>query len=108
MLIHNARSYWADKRTRVAAAHRLQDSAKNGPLVAVRMNLLTRKTLGGIETNLDSNVMKSDGSPIRSLYAAGEVAGFGREASRLQAHLEKKKRYMTPLALFLSLCRVVC
>lgn len=76
MLIHNGRSYWPDKLSRVAKPHRLQDRAY-GPLIAVRMNLLTRKTLGGIETNLDSNVMRADGKPFPGLYAAGETAGFG-------------------------------
>jgi predicted oxidoreductase len=76
MLINNARTYWPDKRSRVAPPHRLLDKA-HGPLIAVRMNLLTRKTLGGIETNLDSNVMKADGSKFPGLYAAGEAAGFG-------------------------------
>lgn len=76
MLINNARTYWPDKRSRVAAPHRLLDPA-HGPLIAVRMNLLTRKTLGGIETNLKSNVMRSDGTPFPGLYAAGEAAGFG-------------------------------
>ncbi|RYP92052.1 hypothetical protein DL770_001830 [Monosporascus sp. CRB-9-2] len=77
MLIHNARSYWPDKLSRVAPPHRLLDVAKHGPLIAVRMNLLTRKTLGGIETNLSSNVMKPGGEPFPGLYAAGEAAGFG-------------------------------
>jgi predicted oxidoreductase len=77
MLVHNARTYWPDKRSRVAPPHRLLDVAKHGPLIAVRMNLLTRKTLGGIETNLDSNAMRADGTPFPGLYAAGEAAGFG-------------------------------
>lgn len=76
MLINNARTYWPDKRSRIAQPHRLLDKA-HGPLIAVRMNLLTRKTLGGIETNLSSNVMRADGTPFPGLYAAGEVAGFG-------------------------------
>ncbi|KAL2125688.1 hypothetical protein VTJ04DRAFT_2053 [Mycothermus thermophilus] len=77
MLVHSARNYWPDKRARVAVPHRLLDTAKHGPLIAVRLNLLTRKTLGGIETNLDSNVMRADGTPFPGLYAAGEAAGFG-------------------------------
>ncbi|KAK4185414.1 FAD binding domain-containing protein [Podospora australis] len=77
MLIHSARNYWPDKRSRVAPPHKLLDTKKHGPLIAVRMNLLTRKTLGGIETNLQSKVMKADGSVFKGLYAAGEVAGFG-------------------------------
>ncbi|KAM4055830.1 FAD binding domain-containing protein [Hirsutella rhossiliensis] len=76
MLIHNGRSYWPDKISRVAKPHRLLDKA-HAPLIAVRMNLLTRKTLGGIETNLSSNVIRADGKPFPGLYAAGETAGFG-------------------------------
>ncbi|KAG5983907.1 hypothetical protein E4U55_006819 [Claviceps digitariae] len=76
MLINNGRSYWPDKISRVAKPHRLLDKSK-GPLIAVRLNLLTRKTLGGIETNLQSNVMRADGTVFPGLYAAGEVAGFG-------------------------------
>ncbi|KAI1847541.1 hypothetical protein JX266_006393 [Neoarthrinium moseri] len=76
MLIHNARNYWPDKRGRVAPPHKLLDPS-HGPLIAVRMNILTRKTLGGLETNLQSNVMRADGSPFPGLYAAGEAAGFG-------------------------------
>lgn len=76
MLINNARTYWPDKRSRVAPPHRLLDKA-HGPLIAVRMNIITRKTLGGIETNLDSNVMRADGTAFPGLYAAGEAAGFG-------------------------------
>lgn len=77
MLINSARTYWPDKRSRIAPPHKLLDKKKSGPLIAVRMNLLTRKTLGGIETNLKSQVMKADGSVFKGLYAAGEVAGFG-------------------------------
>ncbi|KAI0512730.1 FAD binding domain-containing protein [Xylaria bambusicola] len=76
MLIRNGRNYWPDSRSRIAPLHRLLDK-KYGPLIAVRMNLLTRKTLGGLETNLQSNVMKADGTTFDGLYAAGEAAGFG-------------------------------
>ncbi|KAI1760377.1 FAD binding domain-containing protein [Hypoxylon sp. FL1150] len=76
MLIRNGRNYWPDSRSRVAPPHQLLDP-KYGPLIAVRMNLLTRKTLGGLETNLESNVMKADGETFPGLYAAGEAAGFG-------------------------------
>ena len=48
-----------------------------GPLIAVRLNILTRKTLGGLETDLDGRCLKADGTPFEGLYAAGEVAGFG-------------------------------
>lgn len=77
MLINSARTYWPDKRSRVAPPHKLMDTKNHGPLIAVRMNLLTRKTLGGIETNLNSQVMKTDGNVFEGLYAAGEAAGFG-------------------------------
>lgn len=76
MAIGNARNYIGDKITRVAKPHRILDP-KHGPLIAVRLNILTRKTLGGIETNLDAQVMRGDGSVFTGLYAAGEVAGFG-------------------------------
>ncbi|WOC12069.1 FAD-binding dehydrogenase [Gordonia sp. MP11Mi] len=76
MAIHNARKYLGDKVVRVAKPHRLLDPA-HGPLIAVRLNILTRKTLGGLETNLDSQVMRPDGVAFDGLYAAGEVAGFG-------------------------------
>jgi predicted oxidoreductase len=76
MAVRNARAYLPDKIARVAKPHRLLDPAQ-GPLIAVRLNLLTRKTLGGLETNLDSQVVRPDGSVFDGLYAAGEVAGFG-------------------------------
>ncbi|MDT0310067.1 FAD-binding dehydrogenase [Streptomyces sp. DSM 44917] len=76
MAIRNARSYLADRITRVAKPHRLLDPA-HGPLIAVRLHLLTRKTLGGLETTLDSQVVRPDGEVFDGLYAAGEVAGFG-------------------------------
>jgi predicted oxidoreductase len=74
--IRNARAYLGDKLTRVVAPHRLLDPAA-GPLIAVRLSILTRKTLGGLQTDLDSRVIDAAGEPIPGLYAAGEVAGFG-------------------------------
>ncbi|MFC9994250.1 FAD-binding dehydrogenase [Nocardia sp. NPDC127526] len=76
MAIGNARRYVGDKLGRVATPHKILDPA-HGPLIAVRLNILTRKTLGGLQTNLDSQVMRPDGTPFPGLYAAGEVAGFG-------------------------------
>ncbi|MGD9485129.1 FAD-binding dehydrogenase [Streptomyces sp. TRM70308] len=76
MSVRNARAYWPDRLTRVARPHRLLDPA-HGPLIAVRLHVLTRKTLGGLETTLDSQVVRPDGTPFDGLYAAGEVAGFG-------------------------------
>ncbi|AYF74468.1 FAD-binding dehydrogenase [Nocardia yunnanensis] len=75
MAINNARRFLGDK-VRVASPHRILDPA-HGPLIAVRLNILTRKTLGGLQTNLDSQVIRADGTPFPGLYAAGEVAGFG-------------------------------
>ncbi|MEV5173967.1 FAD-binding dehydrogenase [Streptomyces flaveolus] len=74
--IRNARRYIGDRLGRVAAPHRLLDPAA-GPLIGVRMHVLTRKTLGGVQTDLDSRALGTDGTPIEGLYAAGEVAGFG-------------------------------
>lgn len=76
MAIHNARRYRGDKLVRVAKPHRVLDPA-NGPLIAVRLNILTRKTLGGLETDLDARVLGHDGQPMPGLYAVGEAAGFG-------------------------------
>ncbi len=74
--LRGARSYLGDKLIRVAKPHRLLDEDA-GPLIAVRLNILTRKTLGGLETDLSSRVLGADGQPVSGLYAAGEVAGFG-------------------------------
>jgi len=74
--IRAARGYWGDRLGRVVAPHRLTDP-KAGPLIAVKLHILTRKTLGGLETDLDSRVLKADGTPLDGLYAAGEAAGFG-------------------------------
>ncbi|MBA8837956.1 FAD-binding dehydrogenase [Ochrobactrum sp. RH2CCR150] len=76
MAIHNARAYIGDRLTRAVPLHALLDPA-NGPLIAVKLHILTRKTLGGLHTNLQSAVLGEDGEPIPGLYAAGEAAGFG-------------------------------
>jgi predicted oxidoreductase len=74
--LRGARSYLGDKLIRVVKPHKLLDPGA-GPLIAVRLNILTRKTLGGLETDLSARVLKSNGEPLPGLYAAGEVAGFG-------------------------------
>ena len=74
--LRGARSYLGDKLIRVAKPHRLLDEDA-GPLIAVRLSILTRKTLGGLETDLSAHVLGADGQPLPGLYAAGEVAGFG-------------------------------
>ncbi|WP_219412823.1 FAD-binding dehydrogenase [Pseudonocardia nigra] len=74
--IHNARRYRGDRLSRVATPHKILDP-KAGPLIAVRLHVLTRKTLGGLQTDLSCRVLQADGTPLPGLYAAGEVAGFG-------------------------------
>ena len=76
MAIRAARRYLGDRLIRVAKPHRILDPAA-GPLIAVRLSILTRKTLGGIKTDLASRVLQDDGEPLAGLYAAGEAAGFG-------------------------------
>jgi predicted oxidoreductase len=74
--IRGARAYRGDRLVRVASPHRLLDP-KAGPLIAVRLNILTRKTLGGLETDLSGRVLTAGGTPLPGVYAAGEVSGFG-------------------------------
>jgi len=74
--IRQARTYLGDKLIRTAPPHKILDPAA-GPLIAVRLHILTRKTLGGLETNLSGQVLNAGGEVIPGLYAAGEVAGFG-------------------------------
>jgi predicted oxidoreductase len=83
--IRGARKYLADRLTRVAKPHRMLDP-DNGPLIAVKLSIITRKTLGGLHTDLDGRVLRAperggtgaqEREPVPGLYAAGEVAGFG-------------------------------
>ncbi|TGQ81371.1 FAD-binding dehydrogenase [Mesorhizobium sp. M8A.F.Ca.ET.208.01.1.1] len=74
--LRGARAYLGDRLIRTAKPHKMLDPA-NGPLIAVRLNILTRKTLGGLQTDLDSRVLGPDGQPVPGLYAVGEAAGFG-------------------------------
>ena len=76
MAIQAARHYRGDKLLRTAKPHKFLDP-DNGPLIAVRLNLITRKTLGGLQTNLDSQMVGADGQVVPGLFAVGEVAGFG-------------------------------
>lgn len=76
MSIRGARNYLGDKLIRTATPHRILDP-KAGPLIAVRLNILTRKSLGGLETDLSSRVLTEGGDPLEGVYAAGEAAGFG-------------------------------
>lgn len=74
--IRGARAYWGDKLMRTARPHSLLDPSA-GPLIAVRLHVLTRKTLGGVETDLSGRVLSLNGEYVPGLYAVGEAAGFG-------------------------------
>ncbi len=76
MGIHNSRRFRGDRLFRTAKPHRVLDPA-HGPLIAVRLRIVTRKTLGGIQTDLEGRALGADAQPIPGLYAAGEAAGFG-------------------------------
>jgi predicted oxidoreductase len=74
--LRGARNYRGDKLIRVAKPHKILDT-KHRPLIAVKLHVLTRKSLGGIQTDLSSRVLNAAGKPIAGLYAVGEAAGFG-------------------------------
>lgn len=74
--IRGARQYKGDKLIRTAKPHAILDAA-NGPLIAVRLNVITRKSLGGLHTDIKGRVLTSSGEVIDGLYAAGETSGFG-------------------------------
>lgn len=75
-MLRSARAYRGDKLIRTAAPHKILDP-DSGPLIAVKLHVLTRKSLGGIETDLDGRALGHDGEPVPGLYAAGEASGFG-------------------------------
>lgn len=74
--IRGARNYLGDRLMRTAKPHKLLDP-KAGPLIGVRLHILTRKTLGGIHTDLSGRALDWRGEPVPGLYAAGEATGFG-------------------------------
>ncbi|MBP6684680.1 MAG: FAD-binding dehydrogenase [Leucobacter sp.] len=76
MSVHNSRRYLGDRLARTTKPHKLLDPAA-GPLVGIKLHVLTRKTLGGVQTDLSSRALGPDGSPVPGLFAVGEVAGFG-------------------------------
>ncbi|KHK98235.1 FAD-binding dehydrogenase [Microbacterium mangrovi] len=75
-MLRQARSFRGDRLIRTAAPHRILDPS-SGPLIAVKLHIVTRKSLGGIQTDLSSRALGEDGEPIPGLYAVGEAAGFG-------------------------------
>ncbi|WP_312139082.1 FAD-binding dehydrogenase [Brevundimonas sp.] len=74
--IHNSRRYPGDRLARTTKPHKLLDP-KHGPLIGIKLHTLTRKSLGGLQTDLSSRVLRPDGTVFEGLYAAGEAAGFG-------------------------------
>ncbi|HET6826408.1 MAG TPA: FAD-binding dehydrogenase, partial [Amnibacterium sp.] len=74
--IHNGRRFLGERLWRIAKPHRLLDPAA-GPLIAIKLHILTRKSLGGIQTDLEGRALGQDGAPVPGLYAVGEAAGFG-------------------------------
>lgn len=72
--IHNAREFLGDRFIRTAKPHKILDKNK---LIAVKLHLISRKTLGGIQTNLDGQAFNQQNQLIEGLYAAGEASGFG-------------------------------
>ncbi len=75
-MLRSARAFRGDRLIRTASPHRILDP-KSGPLIAVKLHVLTRKSLGGIETDLSGRALGADGAPVPGLYAAGEASGFG-------------------------------
>lgn len=75
-MLRSMRSYRGDRLIRTATPHRLEDPAA-GPMIAVKLHVLTRKSLGGIHTDLDGRALDADGAPVPGLFAAGEASGFG-------------------------------
>ena len=94
-----ARSYLGDRLSRVVAPHRLTDP-KAGPLIAVKLHILTRKSLGGLETDLDSRVLKADGSVVRRAVRGGRGRRFRRRrCARLPlagGHVPRRLRLLRP------------
>ncbi|MDD9910298.1 MAG: FAD-binding dehydrogenase [Ahrensia sp.] len=76
MAIRTARNYLGDKLVRTAKPHKILDPA-NGPLIAVKLNIMTRKSLGGIHTDMNGQVLNEAGDTVAGLYSAGEACGFG-------------------------------
>lgn len=74
--INGARRYLGDRLLRTAKPKPLLDP-DSGPLIGVRLHILTRKTLGGLHTDLQGRVLDAENMPVPGLYAAGEVSGFG-------------------------------
>jgi len=84
--IEHARK-WGPDKLRTCKPHPIQDK-KHGPLIAIKVALISRKSLGGIQTNLNSQVVDETAQPINGLYAIGEAAGFGGGGASGEKSLE--------------------
>jgi predicted oxidoreductase len=84
--IEHARKWGADK-LRTCKPHPIQDT-KHGPFIAIKVALISRKSLGGIQTNLNSQVLNNDSQPMKGLFAIGEASGFGGGGSNGEKSLE--------------------
>jgi predicted oxidoreductase len=84
--IAHTRSYRGDK-VRTSKFKKINDP-KAMPLIAIREFILSRKTLGGIQTNLESQVLNKNATVIDGLYAVGEASGFGGGGMHGQGSLE--------------------
>jgi len=84
--IEHARKWGADK-LRTCKPHPIQDR-KHGPFIAIKVSIISRKSLGGIQTNLNSQVVNDTAQPIKGLYAVGEASGFGGGGSNGEKSLE--------------------
>jgi len=84
--IANFRTYRGD-RMRTCKFQQIDDP-KARPLIAIREHILSRKSLGGVQTDLACRVLNRSGEPIPGLFAAGEMAGFGGGGSHGRGTLE--------------------
>ncbi len=73
--IAHLRQYRGD-RVRICKEQKILDPSA-GPLIAIRQFIISRKSLGGLQTDLQSRVVDEQDNPIEGLYAVGEAAGFG-------------------------------
>jgi len=67
---------WTGDRLRTCAFQKILEP-KAGPLMAIREFIISRKSMGGLQTDLESRVLDRQGKPMPGLFAAGEAAGFG-------------------------------
>jgi len=84
--IEHARK-WGPDKLRTCKPHPIQDK-KHGPFIAIKVSIISRKSLGGIQTNLNSQVVDNSAQSIKGLYAVGEAAGFGGGGASGEKSLE--------------------